>query len=156
VQDCVVKLECNIDDMTGEALGFALEHLLAQGALDTWFTPIQMKKNRPAVLLSLLCHEDERERFCRLLLEQTSTLGVRWQTMTRCIAERAADAVNTPFGVVRRKLKLLEGRVTSIKPEFEDCARLADEWQVPLQTVIDMARAVPASLPDPGKGELHE
>lgn len=156
MQDSVVRLECNIDDMTGEALGYALEQLLQEGALDAWFTPIQMKKNRPAVLLTLLCREGEGERFCQSLLAQTSTLGVRWQTLTRCIAGRANDTVATPYGRVRRKLKLLGDKIISIKPEYEDCARLAQEQHLPLQVIIDTARAVPVSWPGSGEGELDE
>lgn len=156
MQDCVVQLECNIDDMTGEALGYALEQFLLEGALDAWFTPIQMKKNRPAVLLTLLCREEERERFCQSLLAQTSTLGVRWQTITRCIAGRLMDTIVTPYGSVRRKLKLLDDKIVSIKPEYEDCARLAQEQHLPLQVIIDAARAVPACWPGSGEGEPNE
>jgi pyridinium-3,5-bisthiocarboxylic acid mononucleotide nickel chelatase len=156
VQDRVVRLECNIDDMTGEALGYALEQLLAEGALDAWFTPIQMKKNRPAVLLTLLCREEECERFCQLLLSQTSTLGVRWQVLTRCIAERAADTIDTPYGSVRRKIKILDGKVVAIKPEYEDCARLAQEQHLPLQVVVDSARSSSVCLPDTNEGDPDE
>jgi uncharacterized protein (DUF111 family) len=156
VQDTVVRLECNIDDMTGEALGFILEQLLAEGVLDAWFTSIQMKKNRPAVLLTLLCREEERERFCSWLIEQTTTLGVRWQVLARTIAERAEDNVVTPYGTVRRKLKILDGKVAAIKPEYEDCARLAREQQVLLCLVIDAARALPACWTGTGEGEPSE
>ncbi|MHB1357937.1 MAG: nickel pincer cofactor biosynthesis protein LarC2 [Anaerolineae bacterium] len=156
MQDCVARLECNIDDMTGEALGFALEQVLSAGALDAWFTPIQMKKNRPAVLLTLLCREEERERFCQLLLAQTSTLGVRWHTLIRSITERAADTVTTPYGAVRRKLKMLDGQVVAIKPEYEDCARLAREQLLPLQVITDAARAIAVCLPDSGEGDPNE
>lgn len=142
--------------MTGEALGYALEQLLSEGALDAWFTSIQMKKNRPAVLLTILCREDERERFCQLLLVHTSTLGVRWQSFTRCIAERAVDLVTTPYGSIRRKQKLLDGKVVSIKPEYEDCARLAQEQHLPLQVIIDAARGIPVGLPDSKEGALNE
>ncbi len=138
------QLECNIDDMTGEALGYALERLIAAGALDAWFTPIYMKKNRPAVLLSVLCRESEVERFCSLLLQETSTLGVRWHLTERSVAERSTDIVKTPYGEVRRKIKLQDGQVISIKPEYDDCARLASAAQVPLQAVIDAARLAAA------------
>ncbi|MHB9034068.1 MAG: nickel pincer cofactor biosynthesis protein LarC2 [Anaerolineae bacterium] len=136
----VVQIECNLDDMTGEALGYVLERLLAVGALDAWFTPIQMKKNRPAVMLSILCREYERERYCELLLQETTTLGVRWHLTERYIAERTTDTVTTIYGDVRRKLKMRYGQVISIKPEYDDCARLAEQAHVPLQTVIDAAR----------------
>jgi pyridinium-3,5-bisthiocarboxylic acid mononucleotide nickel chelatase len=137
--DEVLVLECNLDDMTGEALSYALEQALAAGALDAWFTPIQMKKNRPGVILSVLCRPADAPGLRDLLLRETTTLGVRWQAFQRQVAERRTDQVSTPWGLVRRKLKLLAGRVVSIKPEFDDCARLAREHDVPLQEVVAAA-----------------
>ena len=136
----MLLLECNLDDMTGEALGFAIERILSAGALDAWFTPIYMKKNRPGVLLSVLCQPDDGEGLRALVLRETTTLGVRWSSSRRQIAERQTDQVRTRWGVVRRKLKILAGRVVSIKPEYEDCARLAREHQVPLESVVEAAR----------------
>lgn len=142
--DEVALLECNLDDMTGEALAYALERLLDGGALDAWFTPIIMKKGRPAVVLSVLCRPGDAPALRQLVLRETTTLGVRWRLMEREIAERSTDRVDTPWGPVRRKLKHLAGRIVSVKPEFEDCARLAREHGVPLQDVLDRARDVPA------------
>lgn len=142
--DEVALLECNLDDMTGEALAYALERLLDAGALDAWFTPIYMKKGRPAVVLSVLCRPDDASALRRLMLRETTTLGVRWRTMAREIAGRDTDRVDTPWGPVRRKIKVLDGRVVSVKPEYEDCARLAREHDVPLQDVIARARDLPA------------
>ena len=138
--DEVLLLECNLDDMTGEALGFAIERILSAGALDAWFAPIYMKKNRPGVLLSVLCRPDDGERLRALVLRETTTLGVRWSSSRRQIAERQTDQVHTPWGVVSRKLKILAGRVVSIKPEYEDCARLARQHQVPLERIVEAAR----------------
>jgi uncharacterized protein (DUF111 family) len=135
----VVQLECNLDDMSGEELGHALERLLEAGALDAWFTPIQMKKNRPAVLLSVLCMPESAERLRQVLLTHTSTLGVRWRAMEREIAGREVREVATPWGRVRCKLKLLGGQVVSVKPEYEDCADLARKHDLPLQLVIKTA-----------------
>ena len=142
--DEVALLECNLDDMTGETLAYALERLLDGGALDAWFTPITMKKGRPAVVLSVLCRPGDAPALRQLVLRETTTLGVRWRLMEREIAERSTDRVDTPWGPVRRKLKHLAGRIVSVKPEFEDCARLAREHGVPLQDVLDRARDVPA------------
>lgn len=139
----VVLLECNLDDMTGEVLAYALERILAAGALDAWFAPITMKKGRPAVLLSAICRPDDAPALRQLILRETTTLGVRWRVMEREVAERDVDCVQTPWGPVRRKLKLLDGRIVGIKPEYEDCARLAREHNVPLQDVIDLARRLP-------------
>jgi len=130
--------------MTGEALAYALERLLEEGALDAWFTPIVMKKGRPAVILSVLCRPDDAPALRQAMLRETTTLGVRWRLTEREVAERTTDSLDTPWGPVRRKLKHLAGRVVSVKPEYEDCARLAREHNVPLQDVIDRARELPA------------
>ncbi|MEA3406720.1 MAG: nickel insertion protein [Chloroflexota bacterium] len=154
--DRVVVLQCNIDDMTGEELGFALERILSEGALDAWFTPIYMKKNRPAVVLSVLCRAGEAPEFRNLLLRETSTLGVRWQAMEREIAERRLERVDTPWGAVRCKVKLLAGHVVSAKPEFQDCADLARQHDLPLRHVMKVAeRAIGKSMSDwpPETGE---
>ena len=142
-RDQVALLECNIDDMTGEALGYALERLLDVGALDAWFTSIIMKKGRPGVMLSVLCRPEDAPALRQVMLRETTTLGVRWRLTEREIAERSTDTVETPWGPVRRKLKRLAGRIVSAKPEYEDCARLAREHDVPLQDVIDHARRRP-------------
>lgn len=141
-QEEVLLLECNLDDMTAEALSYALERLLAAGALDAWFTPVTMKKSRPGILLSVLCRPEDGPTLREVLLRETTTLGVRWQRLQREVAAREMDQVSTPWGVVRRKLKILDGQVVSIKPEFEDCARLARENQIPLERVIEAARAI--------------
>ena len=138
--DRVVLLECNLDDITGEELGFVLERVMAQGALDVWFTPIYMKKTRPATMLSVLCRPEDGAVLRQLLLQETTTLGVRWQPWQREIAQRETDQVQTPWGLVRRKLKRLSGRLISIKPEYDDCARLAREHGVPLHKIIEAAR----------------
>ncbi len=135
--------------MTGEELGFALEHILEQGALDVWFSPIYMKKNRPAVVLSVLCRAGEGPKFRDLLLRETSTLGVRWQAMQREIAQRRIERVDTPWGQVSCKVKILDGRVVTAKPEFQECAALARQHDVPLRRVRDAAgRAIGQKLQD--------
>jgi len=137
----VVQLECNLDDMTGEELGFVLERLLEAGALDAWFTPIYMKKNRPAVLLGVLCRPEQAEALRALLLRETSTLGVRWREMERLAVERRTLSLETPWGLVRCKAKLLGDQVVSIKPEYEDCARLAREYGLTLRQVVDAVQS---------------
>lgn len=137
--DRIVLLQCNIDDMTGEELGFALERILEEGALDAWFTPIYMKKNRPAVVLSVLCRAGEGPKFRDLLLCETSTLGVRWQAMEREKAQRRVEHVDTPWGTVGCKVKFLAGRVVSAKPEFQECAALARQHGVPLRCIVGAA-----------------
>jgi pyridinium-3,5-bisthiocarboxylic acid mononucleotide nickel chelatase len=138
-RDRVVLLECNIDDMSAEALGFAMERSLAAGALDVWFAPIQMKKNRPGVMLSVLCRPADVARLRREMLLHTSTLGVREQEWQREVAGRRTVSLKTPWGEVRAKLKLLDGQVASVHPEFEDCAALARAAGVPLLQVYQAA-----------------
>ncbi len=138
--DQVVLLACNLDDATGEVLGYLMERLLDAGALDTWFTPIQMKKNRPATLVSVLCHVEDADQLARLLLHETPTLGVRRQLLSRTKAAREMRQVETPWGPVRVKVKFLGGEPIAASPEYEDCARLAAQAGVPLLEVMDAAR----------------
>jgi hypothetical protein len=140
--DEVALLECNLDDMTGEELGFVMERLLQEGALDVWFAPIYMKKNRPATLLSVLCKPDDAMRLRWWLLRETATLGVRWQSYRRQIADRRTVEVETTWGTVRCKLKIVDGQVVSVKPEFDDCARLAVEHGIPLREVSEATRRI--------------
>jgi len=137
----VALLECNLDDMPAEALGYALDRLLEAGALDAWYTPIQAKKSRPAVLLSVLCRLEERERLARLVLTETTSLGVRWQRLDRTICQRSTLTVETRWGSVLCKVKRLDGQVLSVKPEHDDCARIARERQIPLEAIVAEARA---------------
>jgi len=138
-RDEVVLLECNLDNATGEILGYALEQCLAAGALDAWFTPIQMKKNRPGVKFSLLTMPDLVPALTELLLRETSTLGVRYTVCHRRKAGRRIRRVETPWGEVRLKEKILDGEVIARSPEYEDCARLARETGVPLPEVYEAA-----------------
>jgi hypothetical protein len=136
----VVELACNLDNASPEILGYALERLLAAGALDAWFTPIQMKKNRPAVKLSVLARPEDQARLADLLLRETPTLGVRYQELARTTAGRETRSVETPWGRVRVKVKLLAGRPVGAAPEYDDCAHLAAEAGVPLEQVMEAAR----------------
>jgi uncharacterized protein (DUF111 family) len=153
LNDQVQLLECNLDDMTAEAMAFVMDRLLSMGALDVWFTPIYMKKNRPGTMLSVLCRPANGPALRLLLLQETTTLGVRWQNLARQVAERQVDEVMTPWGPVRRKLKLLGGQVVSAKPEYEDCAMLAREHGLPLDQVLEAARRV---TPLMGTGEAND
>jgi uncharacterized protein (DUF111 family) len=136
----VLLLECNLDDMTGEALGYALERLLEFGALDAWYTPIYTKKNRPAVVLSVLARLEDSDTMTRLVFVETSTLGIRTRIVERVICERESLLADTRWGPVACKVKRLNGRLLSIKPEYEDCARIAREHGLPLDIVVNEAR----------------
>lgn len=130
--DAIVELQCNLDDMTGEDLGFALEQLLRHGALDAFTVPIGMKKSRPGTLLTVLCREGDREKCIRLLLRHTTTLGIREKRCTRSTLSRQITTVDTPYGPVRKKISTGYG-VRREKYEYEDLARIAAEQDMSLE-----------------------
>jgi len=138
--DAVVLLECNLDDTTGEVLGYAMERLLSAGALDVWFTPIQMKKNRPASKLSVLVQPALAADLAHLMLQETTTLGVRQTLVDRIKAGREWIPVETEWGLVTAKVKRLRGRPVSVSPEYEECAALARQTGVPLLEIYAAAQ----------------
>jgi len=141
----VLLIETNIDDMSAELLGYVQERLFAAGAADVWFTPIFMKKNRPATMLSLLSAVEREEDIVRTLLEETSTLGVRVQEVRRHEAQRETFEFTSSLGKASVKVKRLPGRKPQVSPEYEACRRLALEQNLPLaevyRTVESEARA---------------
>lgn len=137
----IMELNCNLDDCTGEQLGYTMEVLMNAGALDVFFTPIQMKKNRPAYLLSCICNVEDTARFSELMLKHTTTLGVRAKACSRMKLNRESQIIHTEYGDVR--LKVSEGYgVTRRKPEFDDLIRLAEENQVSVDRVRAVVEAV--------------
>ena len=140
--DWVAVIESNIDNMTGELLGGLMDKLFSAGALDVNYTPIQMKKNRPAVLLTIICRVEEGKALAELLLSESSTLGVRISQVQRIKAQRVFERVETPFGPISIKVKRLGDRIISATPEYEDCQRIALEKGIPLEDVYDIARQV--------------
>ncbi len=131
----MVLIETNIDDMTGEMLGYARDSLLDAGAADVWFTPIQMKKGRPAVMLSVICSEAEEAAVARLLLRETSTLGVRVRPVHRWEAEREVLEFESSLGPAAVKVKRLPGEPPRVAPEYEACRRIAEKTGLPLMDV---------------------
>ena len=131
----VRELSCNLDDMTAEAIAFAMETLLEAGALDVWTTPITMKKSRLGTMLSLLCREEDSQRMAELLFRHTTTIGVREYACRRYTLDRTVDTVSTPYGDVRRKTSCGYG-VTRKKYEYEDLARIAKDHNMALNEVI--------------------
>ena len=132
----ILELACNLDDMTPEAVGFAMEQLFAAGALDVYTTPIGMKKNRPGVLLTCMCQEDDREAMLRTIFRHTSTLGVRVSVCDRYTLSRRQYAVQTPDGEIRVKQSSGWG-VLRRKAEFEDLARIARQTDKSIAEVLD-------------------
>ena len=146
-ENAVVELRCNLDDMTGEEIGFATEQLMAEGALDVFTTPIGMKKNRPGVLLTVLCKSKHREAMVRQLFRCTTTLGIREESCRRYTLERRTETTETPCGPLRRKIASGYG-VERRKPEYEDLARIArqNHTQWPLRDGAGMAPTEPADI----------
>ena len=133
-QDTVVELSCNLDDMTAEATGFAKEQFFAAGALDVYTIPIQMKKSRPGILLSVICREKDSEQMIRLMFRHTTTLGVRENISRRYTLSRTVETVETKWGSVRKKVSSGYG-VTKEKYEYEDIAQIAREQNMSLTDV---------------------
>jgi uncharacterized protein (TIGR00299 family) protein len=132
----VSVIEANVDDSTPEVLGYAMERLFAEGALDVTLQPVYMKKQRPGVLLQVIAKPEDRERLCGVLMRETSTLGVRTTAAERMVAERAWVEVETGHGRVR--VKTASG---SAAPEFDDCRALAIETGLPLRQIMSAAMA---------------
>jgi uncharacterized protein (TIGR00299 family) protein len=137
--DTVAVLETNLDDVSSEVLGHFVEQVLAAGALDVFHTPIQMKKSRPGVLLSVLCCEPDADRFCELILRETSAFGVRRHLAERRKLKRSFVTVQTPLGPVTVKLGHLDDQLIQAAPEFESCKELAQARKVPLKEVYEAA-----------------
>ncbi|WP_300673602.1 nickel pincer cofactor biosynthesis protein LarC [Desulfoluna sp.] len=137
--DTVVELSCNIDDMTPELLGHAMQTLLKAGALDVWFTPIQMKKNRPASQLSCLCREENRKSLTERILTETTTIGIRWQRLSRTTLTRSPLTLTCPAGDVAAKEVSLPDGSKRITPEYEACKALAEAKGCPLAEIYGQA-----------------
>jgi hypothetical protein len=139
--DRVTVLETNLDDLPGEVVGYTTTQLLAAGALDAFVTPILMKKNRPGVMISVLCDEAKVPVMEEILFRETTTLGIRRYQVGRHKLNRKPAEVPTPFGPVKGKLGWLDGRPPQFSPEYDDCARVAAEHNVPLRDVYKAAHA---------------
>jgi uncharacterized protein (DUF111 family) len=137
--DTVTRLETNLDDCSAEILGAVMEKLLAAGALDVWFTPIQMKKHRPGVMLSVLCEPTTAGAMADLLFAETSAFGLRREEIVRLKLARRFESVTTEFGEVTLKLGLKGDAVVQVAPEFESCRALAERSGQPLRSIYDAA-----------------
>lgn len=137
MKDEIFELSCNLDDMTGEELGFASEMLLNAGALDVYTIPIGMKKNRPGVMLNVLCRPESREKMVKLLFLHTTTIGVRETRHDRYILRREEKTRQTPYGSVRGKAVGGYG-IRREKPEYEDLRRIALEQGISLRQAREM------------------
>ena len=132
-------LEANVDDLNPQVFGYVMDRLLEEGALDVFGMPVQMKKNRPGTLLTVLCKPEDADRLAQLIFAETTTLGVRRREEARQTLARRWENVRTQWGEVRIKIASMNGTVTNYAPEYEDCRRLAAEHRVPLKTVMQEA-----------------
>src|SRR5262249_50640809 len=137
--DEIWVLETNLDDIPSEIIGYCFDQLFAAGALDVFSTPIQMKKNRPGVLLSVMCRADKIAEMEAILFRETATFGIRRYPAQRHKLRREPCTVQTPWGPIRGKMGRRNG-LTIFTPEFDDCARVAREHNIPLREVYDQAR----------------
>jgi uncharacterized protein (TIGR00299 family) protein len=138
-QETISVLEANIDDLNPQVFGYVMDRLLEDGALDVFGLPVQMKKNRPGMLLTVLCHPDYASKLEKLIFAETTTLGVRRRQEQRQILQRNWTTVATRWGNVRLKIASLNGAVTNYAPEYEDCRRIAMDRHVPLKSVMQEA-----------------
>ena len=137
--ETITVLEANLDDLNPQVFGYVTDRLLEEGALDVFGMPVQMKKNRPGLLLTVLCRAEDASKLTHLIFAETTTLGVRRRDERRQILQRKWLTVATRWGDVRLKLASMNGTVTNCAPEYEDCRRIALEHRVPLKSVMQEA-----------------
>jgi uncharacterized protein (TIGR00299 family) protein len=142
--DTISVLEANLDDLNPQVFGYVMDRLLEEGALDVFGMPVQMKKNRPGMVLTVLCKREDEAKLTKIVFSETTTLGVRRRDEMRQTLARRWESVATPWGEVRIKVASMNGTVTNYAPEYEDCRRIAAEHRVPLKRV--MGEAVEAYL----------
>ncbi|SET36513.1 hypothetical protein SAMN05660297_02161 [Natronincola peptidivorans] len=133
-------IDCNIDDMNPELYQYVMEKLLDKGAMDVYLTPITMKKNRPAMKLSVLCSQELEASLTEILFKETTTLGIRSYEVVKNMMSREVVKVNTPYGSIGMKLALLNGEVVKYKPEYEDCKKIAEEHALSIHEVYSMVQ----------------
>jgi uncharacterized protein (TIGR00299 family) protein len=138
INDLLV-LETNIDDCNPQIFEYVMERLFNVGALDVWLTPIQMKKNRPAVMLSVLASAALQEEVENIIFTETTTIGIRRYAVDRTAAERCEKTVETPWGIVRTKISSINGKICTVTPEAEDCRKIAEANSIPLKAVTAAA-----------------
>jgi uncharacterized protein (TIGR00299 family) protein len=138
-QETITVLEANLDDLNPQVFGYVMDRVLEEGALDAFAVPVQMKKNRPGLLLTVLCRPEDAAPLTQIIFTETSTLGIRRRDEKRQILARKWVTVSTQWGDVRLKLASMNGTVTNLAPEYEDCRRIAAQHHVPLKTVMQDA-----------------
>jgi hypothetical protein len=137
--ETITVLEANLDDLNPQVFGYVMDRLLEEGALDAFGMPVQMKKNRPGTMLTVLCKPEDASKLTHLIFTETTTLGVRRRDEMRRTLARRWENVGTRWGNVRIKIASMNGTVTNYAPEYEDCRRIAEEHHVPLKQVMQEA-----------------
>jgi pyridinium-3,5-bisthiocarboxylic acid mononucleotide nickel chelatase len=137
--DRVTVIECEIDDMNPQIFGLVMDRLYAAGALEVFYIPVQMKKNRPGTLLTVVAPPTLRAAMTDVIFRETTTIGLRYHDVDRECLERTMVPVETPIGIVRVKVATRDGRVLNATPEFEDCAKLAAAQNLPVKDVQALA-----------------
>jgi pyridinium-3,5-bisthiocarboxylic acid mononucleotide nickel chelatase len=137
--ETITVLEANVDDLNPQVFGYVMDRLLEEGALDAFGMPVQMKKNRPGMLLTVLCKPEQAGKLTQLIFTETTTLGVRRREEKRQVLSRHCEVVGTPWGEVRIKIASMNGTITNYAPEYEDCRKIAAERHVPLKAVMQEA-----------------
>ncbi|WP_027399273.1 nickel pincer cofactor biosynthesis protein LarC [Anaerovorax odorimutans] len=135
--DKVLIMETNIDDCSSEVLGYVFDKLMDAGALDVYFIPIHMKKNRPGVILSVICKKEDSEKLSAIIFSETGTLGIRVNETNRMVLDRDIRIISTSFGPIRAKVSKMNGK-DKFKPELDDCVKIAKELGLPLKEVISI------------------
>jgi uncharacterized protein (TIGR00299 family) protein len=137
----ITVIQANIDDMSPEVFGYLMEKALATGAVEIFYTPAQMKKDRPATQLTVLCRREDRERLIELIFRETTTIGLRYQEVERRILQRRVVEVPTPYGLIGIKVSYLGDKVVNFAPEYAHCKAVAERYNVPLREVMGLAAA---------------
>ncbi len=142
VSDEAVLIETNIDDMNPEFYDYIMEQLFSRGALDVFLTPIQMKKNRPAHMLSIIVYEQDLKKILEVLFSESTTLGVRIREIKRLRLAQQNIIAETKYGKIRVKVGIFKGEIKNIAPEFEDCKKMTKQHQVPLKEIYEEAKKI--------------
>ena len=137
--EMVSVIEANLDDLNPQIFGYVMDRLFAEGALDVFGTPVQMKKGRPGMVLTVLARQEQASQMTKIIFSETTTLGVRMREERRQVLQRRSTSVQTQWGEVRIKVANLNGTITNYAPEYEDCRRIAEEKGVPLKSVMQEA-----------------
>jgi hypothetical protein len=138
-QETITVLEANLDDLNPQVFGYVMDRLLAEGALDAFGVPVQMKKSRPGTMLTVLCHPEDAAKLTQIIFAETTTLGVRRREEQRQCLQRKWVTVPTRWGDIRLKIASMNGKITNYAPEYEDCRRIAADNHVPLKAVMQEA-----------------